>query len=90
MRTTTYLVGGLRGDDDATRLWERIADIAVDQGIGAVNVERYGVVGGDGTAKRRDVLNIKHADDAVPDLHALRRAAAKAGRFTLERLHEER
>lgn len=83
MRTSAYLVGGLRTDDDVTRLCQRLADIGVAEGIGAVTVERYPAVGRE---PGRDVLTVKHADAVAPDLGALRKAAARAGRLTLDPL----
>lgn len=79
MKTTRYVLGGIRSHHDITRIRERLSDLAVAEGVGATNVERF---------PERDVLNLKHRVDQVPDTEAVRRAVATAGPFTLEILHE--
>lgn len=80
MKHTRYLLGGITTHHDVTRVRERLSDLAVEEGIGATNVERY-----DGHA----VLNIKHRAEVVPDLAALQRAVRTAGPYTLEPYPEE-
>lgn len=77
MRTTSYLLGGVHSHDDVTNIRERLSDLAVAEGIGATNVERF---------DDRVVLNLKHRDDVTPDIGVLRRAVAAAGDFTVEPL----
>jgi len=77
MKTTRYLIRGLESRHDITLVRERLSDLAVAEGIGATNVERY---------EDRDVLNIKHRGETTPSLDAIRAAVALAGDFTVEPL----
>lgn len=80
MKHTRYLLGGITSHHDVTRVRERLSDLAIEEGIGATNVERH---------ESHSVLNIKHREGTVPDLGVLRAAVAAAGPYTLEPYPEE-